>query len=34
MRIRIPSEKVLEKVVKRGMWNIAGVPMVVLKWSP
>lgn len=34
MRIRITSEKVRDKVVRRGMWNIAGVPMVVSKWSP
>ena len=34
MRIRIPSEKIREKVIRRGMWNIAGVPMVVSKWSP
>ena len=34
MRIRITSEKVREKVVRRGMWNIAGVPMVVTKWAP
>lgn len=34
MRIRITSEKIREKVIRRGMWNIAGVPMVVSKWSP
>lgn len=34
MRIRIVNEKIREKVVRRGMWNIAGVPMVVSKWSP
>lgn len=34
MRIRITNEKVRSKVVRRGMWNIAGVPMVVSKWSP
>lgn len=34
MRIRITSAKVREKVVRRGMWNIAGVPMVVTKWAP
>lgn len=34
MRIRITSGKIREKVVRRGMWNIAGVPMVVSKWSP
>lgn len=34
MRIRIPNEAVREKIIRRGMWNIAGVPMVVSKWSP
>lgn len=34
MRIRITSEVVREKVIRRGMWNIAGVPMVVSKWAP
>ena len=34
MRIRIPSELIRNKIVRRGMWNIAGVPMVVSHWSP
>lgn len=34
MRVRITNLMVREKVVRRGMWNIAGVPMVVSKWSP
>lgn len=34
MRIRITSAMIREKVVRRGMWNIAGVPMVVSKWAP
>lgn len=34
MRVRIVSDVVKEKVVKRGMWNIMGVPMVVSKWCP
>lgn len=34
MRIRITSAMVREKVMKRGMWNITGVPMVVTLWSP
>lgn len=33
MRVRIVNLKVREKIVRRGMWNIAGVPMVVSKWS-
>ncbi|KAL0727335.1 hypothetical protein Bca4012_023428 [Brassica carinata] len=34
MRIRITNERVRGKVVRRGMWNIAGVPMIVSNWSP
>lgn len=34
MRFRISNPKAQEKVLKRGMWNIVGVPMVVTKWSP
>lgn len=34
MRFRISNPKAREKVLKRGMWNIAGVPMVVSKWAP
>lgn len=34
MRIRIPNEVIGEKVIRRSMWNITGVPMVVSKWSP
>ncbi|XP_018463618.1 uncharacterized protein LOC108834792 [Raphanus sativus] len=34
MRFRISNPKIREKVLKRGMWNIVGVPMVVTKWSP
>ena len=34
MRIRIPNEKTRKKVVGRGMWNVAGVPMIVSHWSP
>ncbi|WZZ27815.1 hypothetical protein YC2023_011216 [Brassica napus] len=34
MRFRVPSSKAREKILRRGMWNIAGVPMVVTKWTP
>lgn len=34
MRFRIMNPKIREKVIKRGMWNIAGVPMIVKKWTP
>lgn len=34
MRIRITSSLIRDKVIRRGMWNIAGVPMVVSKWNP
>lgn len=34
MRFKISNLKAREKVIKRGMWNIVDVPMVVKKWSP
>lgn len=34
MRVRITNKMVRERVVRRGMWNIACVPMVVSKWDP
>lgn len=34
MRVRIPNAVVRDKVIRRGIWNIAGIPMVALKWSP
>lgn len=34
IRFRISNPKAREKVRKRGMWNIARVPMVVTKWTP
>lgn len=34
MRFRVSSSKAREKILKRGMWNIAGIPMVVAKWTP
>ncbi|KAL0669336.1 hypothetical protein Bca4012_032040 [Brassica carinata] len=38
MRFRVTNlkarEKAREKILKRSMWNIAGVPMIVTKWTP
>lgn len=34
MRVRILNGVVRDKVIRRGMWNIAGIPMVASKWSP
>lgn len=34
MRFKITNAKAREKVIRRGMWNIAGVPMIVKKWTP
>ncbi|XP_048636569.1 uncharacterized protein LOC125609299 [Brassica napus] len=34
MRFRVSNPKARAKVLRRGMWNIAGVPMVVAKWTP
>lgn len=34
MRFKVSSQKAREKIIRRGMWNIVGVPMLVSKWSP
>lgn len=34
MRFKVPNPKVREKILRRGMWNILGVPMIVTKWTP
>lgn len=34
MRFRVRDPKMKERVLKRGMWNIVGIPMVVSKWVP
>lgn len=34
LRFRVCDPMVRARVLKRGMWNIAEVPMVVAKWSP
>ncbi|XP_018462341.2 uncharacterized protein LOC108833412 [Raphanus sativus] len=34
MRFKIKNSRFREKVIKRGMWNIAGVPMIAKKWTP
>lgn len=34
MRFKISDPKARKKILRRGMWNIVGVPMVVTKWNP
>lgn len=34
MRFKVRNPKSREHILRRGMWNIAGVPMVVTKWTP
>lgn len=34
MRFKVSSQRAREKILRRGMWNIVGVPMIVSKWSP
>ena len=34
MRFKVSSLKAREKILRRGMWNVAGVPMIVSKRSP
>lgn len=34
MRFGVTNPHVRQRILKRGMWNIADVPLVVSKWSP
>lgn len=34
MRFRVTNPHVRQRILKRGMWNISDVPLVVYKWSP
>ncbi|KAF8116345.1 hypothetical protein N665_0019s0025 [Sinapis alba] len=34
MKFRIMNQADKNRIMRRGMWNIAGVPVVVTKWSP
>ena len=34
MRFKVSTQKAREKIICRGMWNIAAVPMIVSKWTP
>ncbi|XP_024014456.1 uncharacterized protein LOC112088412 [Eutrema salsugineum] len=34
VRFRIKDQNVKARVLRRGMWNLCDVPMVVTKWSP
>ncbi|XP_010468649.1 PREDICTED: uncharacterized protein LOC104748750 [Camelina sativa] len=34
VRFRIKDVRTRERVLRRGMWNLCGVPVVLTKWSP
>ncbi|KAL0730479.1 hypothetical protein Bca4012_026572 [Brassica carinata] len=34
IKFRIPDKQLRARVIRRGMWNIAGIPMVATQWSP
>ncbi|GKD78228.1 putative non-LTR retroelement reverse transcriptase, partial [Tanacetum coccineum] len=34
VKFRIKDEAVRNRVLRRGMWNICGIPMIISKWSP
>ena len=34
MRFKVLNPKAREKIIRRGMWNIVGIPMIVSKWTP
>ena len=34
MKFRVPNQADRKRILRRGMWNLAGLPVVVTKWSP
>lgn len=34
MKFKIPNQGIRNKITRRGMWNLAGVPVVMSKWTP
>lgn len=34
VKFKIKDSRVRSRALRRGMWNILGVPMIVSKWSP
>ncbi|KAG7578003.1 Reverse transcriptase domain [Arabidopsis thaliana x Arabidopsis arenosa] len=34
VRFRIKDDRIRNRVLRRGMWNLCGVPVVLSKWSP
>ncbi|KAG2305935.1 hypothetical protein Bca52824_025683 [Brassica carinata] len=34
MKFRISNQADRKRILRRGMWNLAGIPVVVTKWSP
>ncbi|KAF8083331.1 hypothetical protein N665_0780s0004 [Sinapis alba] len=34
MKFRIMNSSVRNRILRRGMWNLAGIPVVMTKWSP
>lgn len=34
MKFTIQNQDDRRRILRRGMWNLAGVPVIVTKWSP
>lgn len=34
MKFRIPNQVDRKRILRRGMWNLAGIPVILTKWSP
>lgn len=34
MKFRVLNQADKNRILRRGMWNLAGVPVVITKWSP
>lgn len=34
MKFRVLNQADRSRILRRGMWNLAGVPVILMKWSP
>lgn len=34
MKFRVPNQADRNRILRQGMWNLAGIPVVVTKWFP
>lgn len=34
LKFKVPNQADRNRITRRGMWNLAGIPVVMTKWSP